>query len=132
MREISTNTGGMRMDARAEAMRLLRALAGPYPAGDKTKCAQDRAYRRLKTWSRNRVTDVWKGSLRASVSADEIKQLRELVREREADDARAVINEARDVIARLERCIRVQSEKLDRHASGTVLGLVRGPDRALD
>ena len=59
---------------------MVRQLALPAPAGDTTKCAISRAHRILKTWTWNRVRDVWHGDSRIRVSADELDQLRDLVR----------------------------------------------------
>jgi hypothetical protein len=132
MRKISPKSGQVRfMSALAEASHLLRVVAGPYPAGDKAKTAQDRAWRRLKTWSRNRVEDIWKARPRVSVSAEELEQLRRIAREREAEDARAVVREAREIIARLEQCLRLSHPQLDREELGEVFGVARGPDSAV-
>lgn len=132
MRKISPNSGQLRfMSALAEASHLLRVVAGPYPSGDKAKAAQDRAWRRLRTWSRNRVEDIWKARPRVSVSAEELEQLRRIAREREAEDARAVIREAREIVARLEQCIRIQNPQLDREELGSLFGVARGENSTL-
>ena len=70
------------MSSTAEASSLVRQLALPAPAGDTTKFAISRAHRALKTWTWNRVRDVWHADPRISVSAEELDQLRNLVRDR--------------------------------------------------
>src|SRR5262249_2999373 len=70
------------MSSTTEASELVRRLALPAPAGDTTKAAISRAHRILKTWTWNRVRDVWHADPRISVSADELDQLRNLVRDR--------------------------------------------------
>jgi hypothetical protein len=70
----------LKMSSTEEATFLLRQLALPAPAGDSTKSAISRAHRVLKTWTWNRVRDVWHADPRISVSADELDQLRNLVR----------------------------------------------------
>jgi hypothetical protein len=70
------------MSSTTEASELVRWLALPAPAGDTTKAAISRAHRILKTWTWNRVRDVWHADPRISVSADELDQLRNLVRDR--------------------------------------------------
>jgi hypothetical protein len=70
------------MSSTAEASSLVRQLALPAPAGDTAKSAISRAHRVLKTWTWNRVRDVWHADPRISVSADELHQLRNLVRDR--------------------------------------------------
>src|SRR5215470_18089442 len=71
-----------KMSSTAEASSLVRQLALPAPAADSTKAAISRAHRVLKTWTWNRVRDVWHADPRIRVSADELDQLRNLVRER--------------------------------------------------
>jgi hypothetical protein len=73
----------------AEASFLVRRIAEPCPAGDSAKAAIARAHRRLKTWTHNRVVDVWKSDRRIKISADEIEQLRIVARMKE-EEARAV------------------------------------------
>jgi hypothetical protein len=70
------------MSSTTEASELIRRLALPVPPGDTTKAAISRAHRILKTWTWNRVRDVWHADPRISLSADELDQLRNLVRDR--------------------------------------------------
>lgn len=104
MTEVSANqaeNGGKRVSAEAAA--LIRRVAEPRPVGDSTKAAMLRAWRRLGTWTFNRVKDVWKADQRIRVRAEEMDQLRAATR---ADkDAVDELAELRARIARLERLL---------------------------
>jgi hypothetical protein len=77
------------MTSSGEAALLIRQLALPAPAGDSTKAAIYRVHRILNTWTWNRVRDVWHADPRIRVSADELNQLRELVRDRKVGGSAA-------------------------------------------
>lgn len=112
MSEIPENQSELSMSPLSEASVLVHRLAEPRPAGDTTKAAIFRAYRRL-SWSYNRVKDCWYADSRISISAKELDELRRISAEREANDARAILREAREIIARLEQCVRLSSSELD-------------------
>jgi hypothetical protein len=115
----------------AEASFLLRRVAEPRPAGDSVKTALSRAWRRLPGWSFNRIRDVWHADARIKISADELDQLRRTARQDKAEDARQAIREARELIARLEQCIRLQNPDMDREELSARLDMARGEDRSL-
>jgi hypothetical protein len=88
-----------------EASRLLRRLAQPSTAGESVKACQRRVYRRLKTWTFNRVRDVWRPDPRIRVRAHEIEQLRMAAERRHADEA--ALADLRALQQRIERLERV-------------------------
>lgn len=64
------------------ASQLVRSIAEPRTASDSVKAAISRAFRRLQAlpdreadWSFNRVRDIWHGSRRARLWADEMRDL---------------------------------------------------------
>jgi hypothetical protein len=84
-----------------EGSRLLRQLARPVEGGDSVKKCQRRVYRLLKTWSFNRVRDLWRPDPRIRIKAREIEQLRALARQRSNDAA--VVTDLRALQHRIER-----------------------------
>jgi hypothetical protein len=60
------------------------------------------AHRRLKTWTFNRVRDVYHADGRIRISAEEIDQLRAATRAKEIEDARAEFKFITDRIERIE------------------------------
>ena len=64
------------MNALCEASVLVRQIAAP----ETGKAALLRAYRRLGTWTYNRVKDVYYADPRVNISADEIDKLRAVSR----------------------------------------------------
>jgi hypothetical protein len=98
-----------------EASRLLRQIARPIEAGDSVKACQRRAHRLLKSWSFNRVRDLWRPDPRVRIKAHEIEQLRTLARQTRDDGmAAAVVRELRDRIERLEKLVAANLPKVDR------------------
>jgi hypothetical protein len=90
----------------SEASRLIRLVSEPRPAGDSVKAAQARCLRRLRSWSANRVKDVWSGDRRIRVRADEVDQLRALTAKRQTDKAAlADLQAIKQRIERLERLL---------------------------
>jgi hypothetical protein len=65
------------------------------------KACQRRVYRRLKTWSFNRVRDVWRPDPRIRVRAHEIEQLRSAAVKGHADEA--ALADLRTLQQRIER-----------------------------
>lgn len=89
-----------------EGSRLLRQIARPVEAGDSVKACQRRVHRLLKSWSFNRVRDLWRPDPRVRIKAREIEQLRALARQRSADAAAVTdLRELRDRIERLEQLL---------------------------
>jgi hypothetical protein len=95
------------MTSGGEASFLVRQLALPAPAGDTTKAAIFRAHRVLNTWTWNRVRDVWHADPRIKVSADELNQLRELVRARKVGGGSATRD---DRLGFMERIAAIEAE----------------------
>ncbi len=107
------------MNALAEASFLVRKIAEPAPAGDSVKGAILRAYRRLGTWTHNRVRDVWYGDHRISVSGDELNQLRALARQQTESARDTELEEMRAWMATLQsRLERLDSEFFVREIEG--------------
>jgi len=89
-----------------EASRLIRRLALPCAPGESVKASQRRVHRHLKTWTFNRVRDLWRPDPRARVRAHEIEALRMAAEKRLADrSAVAELRELQTRIARLERLL---------------------------
>jgi hypothetical protein len=86
---------------------LVRQLALPAPAGDTTKAAIFRVHRILNTWTWNRVRDVWHADPRIRVSADELDQLRKLVRDRKDGGGSAAWD---DMLGFMERVAAIEAE----------------------
>lgn len=96
MVEKSGNTAEVRMSTVAEASNLIRQL--PEPCDRTVAAKQHRIYRILKTWSRNRIRDVWRAEPRIRISHAEMQQLRDEARRKrnEADQ-----NDTRELFERL-------------------------------
>lgn len=125
-----------KMSSTAEASSLVRQLALPAPAADSTKAAISRAHRVLKTWTWNRVRDVWHADPRISVSADELDQLRNLVRERKYrrigagpawDDTLGVKDRVAAIESELRECRALISSLTDLISSLADKGIGRPP-----
>jgi hypothetical protein len=90
-----------------EASQLMRALARPLEPGESVKSLQRRVHRRLRTWSWNRVCDIWRADPRVKVRAHEIEQLRRENAQRQSDQAsRSELQTLRSRIDRLEAYLR--------------------------
>jgi hypothetical protein len=87
---------------------LVRRLALPAPAGDTTKAAISRAHRVLKTWTWNRVHDVWHADPRIRVSAEELDQLRKLIWERKYSRRKGAAWD--DTLGFIERVAAIEAE----------------------
>src|SRR5262249_39750030 len=96
------------MSSTAEASSLVRRLALPAPAGDTTKAAISRAHRVLKTWTWNRVRDVWHADPRIRASAEELDQLRQLIWERKYSRRKAAAWD--DTLGFTERVAAIEAE----------------------
>lgn len=94
------------MNALAEASFLVRKIAEPAPPGDSVKAAILRAYRRIGSWTHNRVRDVWYGDNRISVSGDELIQLRAVARQDAETSRDNELAELRERLAALEAYMR--------------------------
>lgn len=95
MARVSEKMSEKKMDV-TEATELMRELAQPVPV----KVALFRAGQELKTWSANRIRDVFHGDDRVRLNAQEARELRDATqRKREADGA----EEYRQLRARLDR-----------------------------
>jgi hypothetical protein len=101
--EMSANPVETKLNARIEAQSLIRSLAEPCPAGDSVKAGMVRAWRRLPSWTFNRVIDVWKADPRIAIKADEMDQLRRIAKRREEKAASNELAELRERLSRLER-----------------------------
>jgi hypothetical protein len=88
-----------------EACRLLRRLAQPSIAGESVKACQRRVYRRLKTWTFNRIRDVWRPDPRIRVRAHEIEQLRMAAEVRGGERALADLRTLQQRIEKLEQLL---------------------------
>ena len=91
---MSENTAEKKMTMVCEASGLVRRIAAPATG----KAALLRAYRKLGTWTYNRVKDVYYGDSRVRISGDEIDKLRRTAR-RETASSDPRINELRDQLA---------------------------------
>jgi hypothetical protein len=111
------------MISTAEASSLVRRLASPAPVGDTTKAAISRAHRTLKTWTWNRVRDVWHADPRIRVSADELDQLRNLVLDRK--NPRGTGAAWDDTLGFMERIAAIEDELRELRALISLL-----PDKA--
>jgi hypothetical protein len=109
------------MSALAEASLLIRGLSEPCPAGDKVKAAQGRVARKLngRSWTANRIREVWKADRRLSISGEEIDELRAAMRaQKEAAGARE-FEELRSRLVRVEAAL---ARYEDRVGAGADLG----------
>jgi len=123
MEEISEMTSDALL---REASSLLRSLAAPAVAGESIKACQLRVHRRLKTWSPNRVRDLWRPDPRARVQAHEIEQLRQAAAKRRADnEAGAELRELKSRIERLENLLLNSDPEMHR-PDLAALGQLRG------
>lgn len=108
-----------------EASRLLRRLARPSVPGESVKASQRRVHRRLKTWSFNRVRDVWRPDPRIRLRAQEIEQLRTAAMNQGADDAaKADLRALQRRIERLEQLLATSDTK----KSGPAVAAARNRD----
>jgi hypothetical protein len=126
-----------RMSALCEARDLIRQIAEPCPAGDKTKAALRRVHHILhKTWSFNRVRDVWNADPRIRVRGDELDELRKVAaaRRKETHQKAAAdeLSELRARIDRLEYLLAKTAPGARIHAPGQQVGEVVPADRAVD
>jgi len=96
-----------------EASLLLREIAGNRGAGESIKAVLNRLNRKLADWSPGRVRDVWYADARVRLRAEEVEQLRALVKPRDAGTDNE-LTELRTRIARLERLLEAASATLDR------------------
>ena len=96
------------MSASVEALRLLREIVSPVPAGTKVKVLIAQAARRLG-WSHSRTFDVYYQKARR-IDAAEMDALREQARQRAEGNGR---EEYADVTAYL-RAVMVEFENMDR------------------
>lgn len=102
MSEISAvSSEGVALSPLREASRLIRRLAGPIEAGESVKALQRRVHRRLKTWTFNRVRDVWRPDPRITVRAHEVAHLQAVTEKHRAD--RAALADLRALQWRIER-----------------------------
>ena len=92
---------GVALSPLREASRLIRLLAGPIEAGESVKALQRRVHRRLKTWTFNRVRDVWRPDPRITVRAHEVAHLQAAVEKHRVD--RAALADLRALQRRIER-----------------------------
>ena len=77
---MSENTSEKKMSVLCEASGLVRQIAAPATG----KAALLRAYRRLGTWTYNRVKDVYYADNGVRISGEEIDKLRAMVRKEAA------------------------------------------------
>lgn len=97
---------GKKVPASVEALNLMKGIAGESVG----KRALIKIKRKLPTWTYRRVKSVWYGE-RATISADQMRELQRAAREKEAGDD-------------LE-CLRARVERLER-----LLALYENKDRA--
>lgn len=91
---MSENHAEKKMSMVCEASGLVRKIA--YPATG--KAALLRAYRKLGTWTYNRVKDVYYGDSRVRISGEEIDKLRVTARRETASNEPSIL-ELRDQLA---------------------------------
>lgn len=111
---MSANPVETNLNARVEAQSLIRSLAEPCPAGDSVKAGMVRAWRKLPSWTFNRVIDVWKADPRIAIRAAEMDQLRNAAKKREEKAASHELTELRERLARLERLLVSSDEDFHR------------------
>lgn len=120
MSEVSgVSSEGVALSLLREASQLIRRLAGPVEAGESVKVLQRRVHRRLKTWSFNRVRDVWRPDPRCVVRAHEVAHLRAAVEQQRADSAASAdLRALRTRVERLERILAHIDTQADRQSAG--------------
>jgi hypothetical protein len=70
----------MRTATLDEAADLLKRVAGERQADESLKSVFNRLDRKLSGWSANRIRDVWRRDRRIRIRAEEVEQLRAIVR----------------------------------------------------
>ena len=73
-----------KMSSLVEAQSLIREIGGP----GRTKAALFRASMRLRTWTHNRIRDVYNADRRIKISADELRELQAAARANKIEDAK--------------------------------------------
>ncbi len=96
------NPSDKKMSMAWEASRLVRRIAEPATG----KAALLRAYRRLGTWTYNRVKDVYYGDERVRISGEEIDKLRAIARLETASNDPS-IKDLRDQLAAVVRHLKL-------------------------
>lgn len=120
--------------ALSEASKLIRQVAGPCPYGaGSVKAARDRAlhrlnefcrHRGLRSWTLNRVRDIWTKDRRVCVRVEEAEALRALTK-REKEKANADdVAELRATVAKLAKYAHVL-ERIDAEFFGPEISATR-------
>lgn len=122
-----------------EASKLLRHLSLPAVPGETVKAAQRRVHRHLRSWSFNRVRDLWRPDPRARVRAHELEELRRMASRKRAAEQSAIadLRELEARIARLEQILANTDPEMHgpslaaaRHQRGLALRALGARDRS--
>lgn len=89
-----------------EAKVLLRELATPIKGGEQVRAQITRVTEMLPTWTRDKVRAAWYGDNRASVSSDEILELRAAVEGRRQESPDCLYKRIADVEAALTHALK--------------------------